>query len=159
MPRHTDPEPSAPQDIDTRDRLAAAPDHLFVYGTLQFPAVLQALLSRIPASTPASAEGWRAAALERRVYPGLVPANETATGLLLTDLSVSEWCILDDFEDDRYDLRRLPLSDGRYGWAYVWPGAEVLMENWSAEDFAARHLAAYAARCAGLAAHRDSPAC
>jgi gamma-glutamylcyclotransferase (GGCT)/AIG2-like uncharacterized protein YtfP len=146
-------------DVDVRDRLATAPDHLFAYGTLQFPEVLEALLGRIPVSTPASVPGWRAAALERRVYPGLVPANGTATGLLLTGLTRKEWRTLDDFEDDHYDLRRLRLADGQHGWAYVWPVAEVLAENWSAADFAARHLAVYTARCAGLAAHRDSPAC
>lgn len=141
------------------DRLTPEPDALFVYGTLQFPEVLEALLGRIPDSALATARGWRAAALERRVYPGLVPADGTATGLLLSDLSREEWRILDDFEDDRYDLRRLQLSAGGHGWAYVWPGDEVAPENWRADEFRTHHLPAYAARCAVLAAQRNSPAC
>ncbi|WP_414169179.1 gamma-glutamylcyclotransferase family protein [Streptoverticillium reticulum] len=148
---------TAPSAITRRsDRLAPGADALFVYGTLQFSQVLDALLGRIPASTPAFAEHWRAAALERRVYPGLVPApGRTVPGLLLTDLTQDEVRALDDFEDDAYDLRCLPLTDGRFGWAYVWPGHEVLEADWSFDRFADRHLAAYAARCASLAAARS----
>lgn len=71
------------------DRLAAvSPDLLFVYGTLQIPEVLEGLLGRVPRSTRAIAKGWRAAALECRVYPGLVSADGTATGRLLSDLLI-----------------------------------------------------------------------
>ncbi|MFI0912460.1 gamma-glutamylcyclotransferase family protein [Streptomyces abikoensis] len=136
------------------DRLASNPDALFVYGTLQFPEVLQALLGRIPASTPARAAGWRAAALANRVYPGLVRSTELATGLLLDDLAPTEWRALDDFEDDHYNLHRISLDSGRHGWAYVWPAEDVLPYNWSARAFQAEHLTAYATRCAGIAARR-----
>lgn len=139
------------------DRLAPDPDALFVYGTLQFSEVLHALLGRIPNSIPAAATGWRAAALDRRVYPGLVPSNETASGLLLNDLTKAEWQILDDFEDDRYELRQLPLLTGRHGWAYVWPDTEVRLENWRADEFRAHHLAAYVARFMARATRPDSP--
>ncbi|MER7047035.1 gamma-glutamylcyclotransferase family protein [Streptomyces jumonjinensis] len=138
------------------DRLAANPDVLFVYGTLQFPEVLEALLGLIPDSVPATARGWRAAALANRVYPGLVAADDTATGLLLTDLSPEEWRVLDTFEDDWYDLRRLHLASGGHGWAYVWPGDEVLPGNWDAEAFRSRHLSAYAARCARITTRDDA---
>ncbi|MFI6464520.1 gamma-glutamylcyclotransferase family protein [Streptomyces sp. NPDC050538] len=126
---------------------------LFVYGTLQFDAVLMALLGRIPEQAPASAPGYRAAALEGRVYPGLVsaPLGSSAVGLLLTDLSNVEWRILDAFEDERYDLREVTLSTGKVGWAYVWPGGEVREDAWDPEDFQAQHLAAYASRCAHIA--------
>ncbi|MDT0307654.1 gamma-glutamylcyclotransferase family protein [Streptomyces sp. DSM 44917] len=139
------------------DRLAAvAPesDALFVYGTLQFPEVLQALLGRVPSRAPASADGWRAASLAGRVYPGLVPSTLTARGLLLTDLTADEWRRLDDFEDDLYDLRQLPLNDGRHGWTYTWSGPDVLPATWQADEFAALHLTSYAARCARIARHR-----
>ncbi|MEU0843915.1 gamma-glutamylcyclotransferase family protein [Streptomyces sp. NPDC005962] len=128
-----------------------------MYGTLQFEPVLQALLGRIPTSTPTTANGWRAAALPERVYPGLVPAaGATATGLLLEDLTSAEWGALDAFEDDRYDLRQVHLAEGRLGWAYLWPDNEVLPENWDAEVFVDRHLAAYAARCASIAEQRNA---
>jgi gamma-glutamylcyclotransferase (GGCT)/AIG2-like uncharacterized protein YtfP len=123
------------------NRLAALPSALFVYGTLQFDAVLSGLIGRVPEGTSAIANGWRAAALEGRVYPGLVLApGSAAAGLLLTDLSQREWGILDAFEDDRYDLRKLCLTSGAPGWGYVRPGGEVRDEDWDAEHFVTRHL-------------------
>ncbi|MDT3395244.1 gamma-glutamylcyclotransferase family protein [Streptomyces sp. B1866] len=152
MPELTPREASSPLASGRRNRLAAGPDVLFVYGTLQFDAVLEALLGRIPSRTPASAPGWRAAALEGRLYPGLVPApTASAPGLLLTDLSKAEWAILDAFEDARYNLGQVTLSSGDRGWAYLWPDGEVRPEDWDAEHFAALHLEAYAARCARIA--------
>ncbi|MCM2393632.1 gamma-glutamylcyclotransferase family protein [Streptomyces albipurpureus] len=134
------------------NRLAPSPTTLFTYGTLQANDVLTALLGRIPARIPALAPGWRAAALESRVYPGLVPApNATASGLLLTDLTPTEWRILDLFEDDRYDLREITLASGKTGWAYTWPGGEVRAEDWNLHHFTTQHLTTYAARCARIA--------
>ncbi|WP_420082863.1 gamma-glutamylcyclotransferase family protein (plasmid) [Streptomyces sp. JL4002] len=144
---------SAPEATGRRDRLSQRPDVLFCYGTLRFDAVLRALLGRVPQQSPASAPGYRAAALEGRVYPGLVAGTsaDVASGVVLTDLSNQEWRILDAFEDARYELRELPLSNGRWGWAYIWPGGDVRVDDWDATEFEARHLAAYAARCARLA--------
>ncbi|KPC88349.1 hypothetical protein ADL27_41365 [Streptomyces sp. NRRL F-6602] len=134
-----------------RDRLS--PDAvLFAYGTLQFDAVLAALIGRVPPQIPASAPDWRAASLEGRVYPGLVAApGATASGVLLTDLSPREWGILDAFEDDRYDLREVTLTSGGRALAYVWPDIEVRDDNWDANTFMTRHLEEYAARCARIA--------
>ncbi|QOV40183.1 gamma-glutamylcyclotransferase [Streptomyces ferrugineus] len=147
----TSPTP-VPETSGRRDRLTQGPDVLFCYGTLQFDAVLEALLGRIPERTPASAPGYRAAALAGRVYPGLVRAfDSSAAGELLTDLSYKEWEILDAFEDLRYELREVALSTGKLGWAYVWPGGDVRPEDWDAEEFQAQHLTEYAARCARLA--------
>ncbi|MET9184956.1 gamma-glutamylcyclotransferase family protein [Streptomyces tendae] len=133
-------------------RLDARPTALFVYGTLQFEAVLVGLIGRVPEAQPATALGWRAAALAGRVYPGLVPAlGAPASGLLLTSMSEREWRVLDTFEDDRYDLRRLDLSCGSDAWAYVWPDEEVQAEDWDAGEFQDRHLQEYAARCVRIA--------
>ncbi|MGV9934061.1 gamma-glutamylcyclotransferase family protein [Streptomyces olivaceoviridis] len=144
----------APETSGRRDRLVQGPTVLFCYGTLQFDAVLKALLGRIPEQTPASAPGYRAAALAHRVYPGLVARQSgagSASGLVLTDLTTTEWRILDAFEDERYELREVSLATGMTGWAYIWPGGDVLEEDWSAADFEAKHLAAYAERCARIA--------
>ncbi len=142
-----------PETPGRRDRPTQGPDALFVYGTLQFDTVLKALLGRIPEQTPASAPGYRAAALEGRVYPGLVRRafGGSAPGVLLLDLSNEEWRILDAFEDKRYDLKEVALSNGQTGLAYVWPGGDVREDDWSAAEFEQRHLDEYAARCARLA--------
>ncbi|MFG3263406.1 gamma-glutamylcyclotransferase family protein [Streptomyces bobili] len=140
----------------TSSRLSQFPGgplELFVYGTLQFDAVLKALLGRIPEQSQVSAPGYRAAALEGRVYPGLVlrAFGGSAPGLVLLDLSKEEWRILDAFEDERYDLHEVTLSNGQLGLAYVWPGGDVRDDDWDAAEFEERHLTEYAARCARLA--------
>ncbi|MGQ4614926.1 gamma-glutamylcyclotransferase [Nocardia sp. R7R-8] len=130
-------------------RLFGSDHALFVYGTLQFPEVLTALLGRVPALQPAELPGWRAAALPRRLYPGLVAAaHGRARGCVLTDLTATEWTILDAFEDDEYDLRQVCL-DGRIVpvWTYVWTVAAD-PGDWQRDRFAAEHLASFAARSA-----------
>ncbi|MEU0427144.1 gamma-glutamylcyclotransferase family protein [Streptomyces canus] len=134
-------------------RFSQGPNVLFCYGTLRFDEVLKALLGRIPEQVPASTPGYRAAALQGRVYPGLVVCafGGSAPGLVLTDLSNDEWRILDAFEHERYELREVALSTGETGLTYVWPGGDVQDEDWDATEFEQRHLAKYAARCARLA--------
>jgi gamma-glutamylcyclotransferase (GGCT)/AIG2-like uncharacterized protein YtfP len=130
------------------DLLSEEPAALFVYGSLRFPDVLQALLDREPANRPATVTGWRAAALRDHVYPALVPADTTATGQLLTDLSRTEWHVLDAFEDTLYDLAHLTLDDGHHGWAYVSEAsAAVLPTDWNAAEFMNRELRPYVERC------------
>ncbi|MFF7838806.1 gamma-glutamylcyclotransferase family protein [Streptomyces ossamyceticus] len=134
------------------ERLSHSRAVLFCYGTLQFDAVLKALLGRIPERAEASAAGYRAAALEGRVYPGLVAraVGGSAPGVVLLDLSNEEWRILDGFEDKRYELREVALSNGQTGWAYVWPGGDVRSDDWDAAEFEERYLEEYAARCARI---------
>jgi gamma-glutamylcyclotransferase (GGCT)/AIG2-like uncharacterized protein YtfP len=128
-------------------RMIAQRGDLFVYGTLQFPEVLRALLGRMPASKPVTLDGWRAAALARRPYPGLVAANATVPGMLLTGLTAEELEILDEYESGPYDLREFSLTDGRPAWSYVWTDAScVLASDWSADEFAAEHLFGFVAR-------------
>lgn len=117
---------------------------LFVYGTLQFPEVLTALIGRVPDHTPGTVYGWRIAALPGRVYPGLVKGPYSAPGFLITGLSEAEWRILDAFEDDFYDLTELTLTDGRTGWCYTCPDDHpVSDQDWAPADFAAAHLDRY----------------
>ncbi|GLZ12392.1 hypothetical protein Acsp04_26270 [Actinomadura sp. NBRC 104425] len=142
------PRPTSPGSGRT-DRLSVDPEALFVYGSLQFPEVLFALIDRVPDHNPAAAAGWRVATLPGEVYPGLVPGESIARGYLLTGLTADEWQLLDAFENPLYDLKRLDLVDGRHGWAYVCnPTAEVGDDDWSAERFQAQHLPAYIERCA-----------
>lgn len=128
---------------------------LFVYGTLQFPEVLRALLGRTPDSSPVTLDGWRAAALARRPYPGLVPANATVPGILLTGLGADELKVLDEYESGPYDLRELSLTDGRPAWSYVWTDAScVLAADWSADEFAVEHLSGFVVRVGAWLAGR-----
>ncbi|MEO5873683.1 MAG: gamma-glutamylcyclotransferase family protein [Streptosporangiaceae bacterium] len=99
-------------------------DGLFAYGTLRIPEVLEALLGRVPTLDPATAAGWRVAALPGLTYPGLVEAPDgTADGMLLRGLRSEEWRILHEYEEDLYDLRLVALDGGRRAWTYVWVDA------------------------------------
>jgi gamma-glutamylcyclotransferase (GGCT)/AIG2-like uncharacterized protein YtfP len=139
----TNSRPSGPQD-----RLSVDPDALFVYGTLLFPDVLQALLGRRPDSRPATATGWRVATLPSRVYPGLVSGSGSVNGRLITDLTRAEWRILDTFEDDTYELRQITLLDGPDAWAYVYTSDDgQWLRSWDAERFLSEHLSHYVETC------------
>ncbi|WP_218020139.1 gamma-glutamylcyclotransferase family protein [Nocardia anaemiae] len=128
------------------DRSITRADRLFVYGTLQFPEVLIELIGRCPELVAAELAGWRAAALPGRVYPGLVPAaGGAARGVVLSGLDAGEWAVLDAFEDDEYELRR--VRPGAVAWTYVWTSV-VAPEDWYAERFAAEHLGEFVDRCA-----------
>jgi hypothetical protein len=103
----------------------------------------------MPAAVPASAPGWRVAAIPGRVYPALVPSpSNCAQGLLLTDLSAEEWRVLDAFEDPIYDLREVFLADAGEGWAYACrEESAVSAEEWDVDDFATDALVPYVDRC------------
>lgn len=113
-----------------------------------FPDVLRTLLGRVPELAPEAVDGWRAAALPGRVYPVLVPGGGHVSGRLLTGLDADDWRILDAYEDDLYDLARLPLAGGGHAWTYVSPvGGDASDEDWSPDVFAERHLAAFVQAC------------
>ena len=97
----------------------------------------------------ASVAGWRVAALPGRVYPALVAGEAIAKGQLITDLTPDEWRILDAFEDDVYELRRLTLTNGRHGWTYICADhAHAEPHDWDINSFERDHLTNYLKRCA-----------
>ena len=125
---------------------------LFVYGTLQFAVVLEAVIGRVPALAPAAVVGWRVAALPGRVYPGLVPAalGARAVGQVLSGLTAGEWAALDAFEGASYERRELDLDGGGRAFAYVWLDVDhVAGHDWDPARFAAVELADYVDGCSG----------
>ena len=120
---------------------------LFVYGTLLFPEVLDALLGRVPPHRPATAPGWRVAALPGRLYPGLVAdPDAVAPGSVLGGLDGGECRLLDAYEDVDYRRTAIALADGTRCSAYVWH-ADVLSNGWEPQLFAAAHLVGYVQGC------------
>ncbi|MFE9576211.1 gamma-glutamylcyclotransferase family protein [Nocardia sp. NPDC006044] len=131
------------------EQCAAQGYSLFVYGTLQFPEVLDALIGRVPQRRAATVTGWRVAALPGLLYPGLVPEPDAlARGLVLRGLNAAEWAVLDAFEDDQYDLRAisLPSSADRVS-TYVWTAA-VAQDDWHPDQFTETYLPDFVAHCA-----------
>ncbi len=120
---------------------------LFAYGTLQASQVMQVLIGRVPDHRPAELEGWTAARLPDRVYPGLVRrAGQRTTGQLVTGLTPAEWMLLDRFEGPDYDLELLRLADGTEAWAYAWQ-RDTEPAVWDLDEFLRSNLSDYVVRC------------
>jgi gamma-glutamylcyclotransferase (GGCT)/AIG2-like uncharacterized protein YtfP len=130
-------------------------DTLFVYGTLQFPEVMEAVTGLVLPWIKAEAPGFAQFRLTDRIYPGLVPRDGALTqGRVYTNLSLQTWNLLDRFEDPIYQrsLLEVALSDGRKmtSHAYVIPFAQqhrLSSELWQMDWFRKAHLDGYVSRC------------
>jgi gamma-glutamylcyclotransferase (GGCT)/AIG2-like uncharacterized protein YtfP len=90
-------------------------DRLFVYGTLQYPELLEQLLGRVPPHRPARLEGYARYTVRGAEYPGILLQEGAHTdGWILSGIQTSEWDRLDQYEDDLYERRlvSLDLTDG-----------------------------------------------
>jgi hypothetical protein len=154
---HSDPSNSNPSGrLARRSADPSAP--LFAYGSLQFPEVLEVLLGRVPPTKPAEAEGWRIIPLAGLVYPGLVRARATVTGLIIGELTDADWIVIDAFENPAYELNLMHLTDGSVAWAYTSPNdTEPADGTWDAAIFASRHLYDYVHRCIDWRARYSAP--
>lgn len=88
------------------------------------------------------------ARLPHKVYPGLIPGQGEAKGKVFTDLTDTEWAILDAFEDPAYTLTavRVMLPVETEAFTYRWDGKHV-DQGWSIADFSRDELADYLDRC------------
>ncbi len=121
---------------------------LFTYGALALPEVMQVLLGRVPASTAASAAGWRIVAAPGRAQAVMVSAEAVAYGSVTSDLSNSEWQLLDTFQVG-CELRLLDLTDGRTAWSYVCADRrQASGDDWDADQFEKEGFVAYLKSCA-----------
>lgn len=119
---------------------------LFVYGTLQLPERLQALIGRVPFSVAAELSGFRCGLVARADFPGIVPCSDSITpGLLLAGLTLGELNSLDDYEGELY--RRVSVqvktAEGLLSsWVYQivpWAHARVTHEPWTIEGYRTKH--------------------
>lgn len=124
---------------------------LFVYGTLQIPAIMQAVTGRHYAERPAVLAGYAAWSLRDAAYPGLcLAAGHRAPGLVLNGLDARVLRRLDRHEGDEY--RRLPVWVRLNGGGLVRAQTYVLCSRertrvrrqlWSLARFKAHELAGY----------------
>jgi gamma-glutamylcyclotransferase (GGCT)/AIG2-like uncharacterized protein YtfP len=97
---------------------------LFCYGTLQVPAVMQAVTGRVHKRIPARLPGYARFCVKDADYPGIVPSKTHETnGILYDDISAPELAILDRFEGDLYTrtMVKVVLEDSTStdAWTYV----------------------------------------
>jgi gamma-glutamylcyclotransferase (GGCT)/AIG2-like uncharacterized protein YtfP len=100
------------------------PQRLFCYGTLQIPAVLEAVLGHPLQGRPAGLPGYTAFRIRGETYPGLAPRRESTTpGRLYVDVAPSDLLVLDRFEGYLYrrTARVVSLPNGRRvrAWVYL----------------------------------------
>ncbi len=105
-------------------RRAPGRSDLFCYGTLQFPAVIQAVIGRHPPSRRAEIRDFGAFAVRRAEYPGLRPVRGQKTvGRVYFGLTAAELATLDRFEGPLYRRGRLTVRTGegrrRGAWVYI----------------------------------------
>ena len=116
---------------------------LFVYGTLEFPEVVQKLLGIRLVGEPATLEGYERFLLVNRHYPGIVTnPSEQVDGVLYYGVTPKLFSRLDRFEDKFYQRRRVVVQTSRgfseTAWAYIVPlkyKRELSTKPWSREIF------------------------
>ena len=123
---------------------------LVAYGTLFFPDVMKALLGYVPGSRGCVLHNCARYQVAERVYPVLriePGADIDDYVCLYHGLSMSDWRVVDRFEDDRYDLAEVDTSEGK-ALAYVASGDRMESDGpWDPSSFESMHLTEYVAMC------------
>lgn len=126
-------------------------NHLFAYGTLMWPEVLEAVIGRAPSGTPVTLHGFLRLRVKEEFYPALVDSHshDVVDGVLYLDLTEAEFRHLDRFEGKEYDRREVCVGTQP---AHVY----VLNDNWRhiadprpwrPEDVKKQQLEAFCAEC------------
>ena len=129
--------------------------HVFTYGTLLFPEVMDAVTGRIFARVPATLAGFTRVRVRGAVYPAArEKAGASIAGLLYLDVDAAALARLDRFEGALYERRsvRVMRDDGASSAAEVYAVARahhgrLEPRAWDPEQFRREHLATYVARC------------
>jgi gamma-glutamylcyclotransferase (GGCT)/AIG2-like uncharacterized protein YtfP len=131
--------------------------NLFVYGTLLLPAVIEALIGRVPDQLPATLLDYRRYRLAGKVFPAITSEpNARVDGLVYRGLDPQELMIVDAFESSIYTRRRVDaqtlLTQVVTADAYVLAdGNERMLQQappWLLDDFAAHSGPRYIRMCA-----------
>jgi gamma-glutamylcyclotransferase (GGCT)/AIG2-like uncharacterized protein YtfP len=128
---------------------------LFAYGTLELPAVLEALVGRELESEPALLAGFARFRLRGLPFPGAVASPGAATpGRLYHALDRGSLALLDAWEGELYERRRVEVR-GAAGqllpaFAYLLAARHAGLlssEPWQRERFEAEQLRGTLRRC------------
>jgi gamma-glutamylcyclotransferase (GGCT)/AIG2-like uncharacterized protein YtfP len=137
---------------------------LFVYGTLQHSAVMEAVTGLRPESVAAHVEGLARFTVRGEVYPAVVESPGARTdGLLYLDLESPTFDVLDRFEGRSYQRRLVEAITA----AGERVGAQVYVARleqrpalsdrpWDLDEFSRRHLHAFLGGYGGFGRARSS---
>ncbi|XP_058113505.1 AIG2-like protein D [Magnolia sinica] len=144
---------------------ASAAHSVFVYGSLLEDEVVQALLKRVPQSSPALLNGYHRFSIKGRVYPAILPIeNKKVTGRVLLGITDPELHVLDTFEDVEYERENVEISliDGSEKLqvhAYVWGNKNdpSLHGEWDFEEWRRLHMADFLRMTVGFMDELEQP--
>ena len=87
-------------------------NHLFAYGTLMWPEVLEAVIGRPLSGVPATLSGFRRMRVKQAFYPALVNSHsrDTVEGVLYRDLAAEDFRCLDRFEGGEYERKHVCIA-------------------------------------------------
>lgn len=134
--------------------------HLFAYGTLAFPRLMEAVTGRTFSSQPALLKGYARYALRGSTFPGLVEEGHSATdGTLWRDVDAASLARVDAYEGDWYQRQAVTVRAGdapQPAQTFVLVDAQrhrVSRRRWVAARFESRYLR----RCLAEFGRRDTP--
>jgi gamma-glutamylcyclotransferase (GGCT)/AIG2-like uncharacterized protein YtfP len=95
-------------------------EQLFVYGTLQDPAVQRAVFGRVVEGKPDSLGGYTKShiTLDGTVYPIIRPDLQVSVEGLLIEVTPYELTLIDRYEGDEYQRVPVTLNSGQAAWVY-----------------------------------------
>ena len=139
---------------ESPDEQPPAAIHLFAYGSLMIPEVIQAVIGREVYGEPATLTGYLRQGLSGFSYPGLVKCPDASVeGRLYRDLGATDLLRLDVFEDDFYQRHMLTVQtrNGDIYQACVYvlaPESVGLLDGrpWCEETFRRKHLRGFLSR-------------
>lgn len=85
-------------------------EHLYTYGTLQVPAIIEHIVGRPLTGVPARLDGYARFRVNGRVYPAIVEAaGGEVPGVLYAGLEATELERLDFYEGGLYERREVSV--------------------------------------------------
>ena len=129
--------------------------HVFTYGTLEIPEVMEAVTGKSWASAEAWAKGFAKFLLKGRIYPGMIALpGAVCPGRVYYHIDRRTLDILDAFEDDVYarDRIEVEVEGGRSLQAEAYlirpQDRECLTATpWRRDEFKSKHLVRYLEAC------------
>jgi gamma-glutamylcyclotransferase (GGCT)/AIG2-like uncharacterized protein YtfP len=123
-------------------------EHLFVYGTLLLPEIMQRVTGQRYFYQPADLHDYARYQVRGKRYPAIIhQPGELVQGILYINVSPVAWQRLDDYEDHFYvrELVEVQTVSGESAraWAYVIPPSQqqrLSPRDWSLSQFRQRHL-------------------
>jgi len=127
---------------------------LFVYGTLQLPQVMQAVVGRTFRQHPGRLAGFRRGRVNGRSFPGIVPdPHAEVNGIVYSGLEEAAFLTLDHFEGPLYFRQSVVVDVGGRtlsAQTYVVPPQQahwLSADDWDLEVFRGRDLEEFLEVC------------